>query len=88
MVHWTWVLPKFIELHITTKVIRPLDITKAGAESEKTPKNWKKTNHKVVSVLKMSDYNRKLFQKKSKLLGGVVIWSSINFGKTQVQWTT
>lgn len=51
-------------------------------------KNWKKTNHKVVSVLKMSDYNRKLFQKKSKLLGGVVIWSSINFGKTQVQWTT
>ena len=41
-------------------------------------KNWKKTNHKVVSVLKMSDYNRKLFQKKSKLLGGVVTWSSIN----------
>ena len=35
-------------------------------------KKLKKTNHKVVSVLKMSDYNRKLFQKKSKLLGGVV----------------
>ena len=52
---------------------------KSGQKNQKSNKKFKKIQkekkkHKIISVFEKSDYKRKLWKKKSKLLGGVVSW--------------